>query len=134
MRLTDPIADMLTRIRNALMVKHQEVSIPYSVMKEKIVTILRDEGYVKGYRVSTDNESNHKNIIVYLKYTETGESVIRGLKRVSKPGGRVYVNSRNLTTVLGGLGNGVVSTSRGIKTVKQCLNEKVGGEYLCQIW
>jgi small subunit ribosomal protein S8 len=132
MRVTDPIADMLTRIRNALMVKHQEVSIPYSNLKEKVVGILRDEGYVKSYRVAVDG--NHKNIVVYLKYTETGESVIRGLKRVSKPGGRVYVNSKNLTTVLGGLGNGVVSTSRGIKTVKQCLQEKVGGEYLCQIW
>jgi small subunit ribosomal protein S8 len=87
---------------------------------------------VKGFRVST--EGAHKSIIVYLKYTESGESVIRGLKRVSKPGGRVYVNSKNLSTVLGGLGNGVVSTSHGIKTVKQCLHEKVGGEYLCQIW
>ncbi|MDR2883766.1 MAG: 30S ribosomal protein S8 [Deferribacteraceae bacterium] len=132
MRLTDPIADMLTRIRNALMVNHQEVSIPYSVMKEKIITIFQNEGYVKGYRVST--EGAHKSIIVYLKYTESDESVIRGLKRISKPGGRVYVNSKNLSTVLGGLGNGVVSTSHGIKTVKQCLHEKVGGEYLCQIW
>ena len=132
MNVTDPIADMLTRIRNALMVKHAEVSIPYSVLKEKVLTILRDEGYVKGFRVSQDDK--HKNLVVFLKYTDSGESVIRGLKRVSKPGGRVYVNSKNLTTVLGGLGNGVVSTSRGIKTVKQCLVEKVGGEYLCQVW
>lgn len=132
MRLTDPIADMLTRIRNALMVKHQEVSIPHSVMKEKIIGIFKDEGYIKSFRVAV--EEGHKNIVVYLKYTESGDSVIRGLKRVSKPGGRVYVNSKNLTTVLGGLGNGVVSTSRGIKTVKDCLTEKVGGEYICQIW
>jgi small subunit ribosomal protein S8 len=132
MRLTDPIADLLTRVRNALMAKHQEVSIPHSVMKEKIVTIFRDEGYIKSFRVTADE--GHKVIVVYLKYTESGESVIRGLKRVSKPGGRVYVNSNNLTTVLGGLGNGVVSTSRGIKTVKTCLSERVGGEYLCQIW
>ena len=132
MRLTDPIADMLTRVRNALMAKHLEVSIPYSAMKEKIATIFRDEGYIKGYRVS--NEERYKTLVVYLKYTESGHSVIRGLKRVSKPGGRVYVNSKNLTTVLGGLGNGVVSTSQGIKTVKQCIHERVGGEYLCKVW
>lgn len=132
MRLTDPIADMLTRMRNALMVKHQEVSIPHSVLKEKILNIFKEEGYIKNFRVTT--ETGHKNIIVYLKYSETGESVIRGLKKVSKPGGRVYVNSKNLVTVLGGLGNGVVSTSRGIKTVKECLQERVGGEYICQIW
>lgn len=132
MRTTDPIADMLTRIRNALMVRHAEVVIPYSKMKESILSIFRDEGYVSGFRV--DENGNHKNLIVNLKYTDTGESVIRGLKRVSKPGGRVYVNNKNLTPVLGGLGNGVVSTSHGIKTVKQCINEKVGGEYLCQIW
>jgi len=132
MRLTDPIADMLTRVRNALMVNHLEVSIPYSVMKEKILTVFRDEGYIKGFRVRV--EDHFKTLVVDLKYTESGDSVIRGLKRVSKPGGRVYVNSKNLVTVLGGLGNGVVSTSRGIKTVKQCLREKVGGEYLCQVW
>lgn len=132
MRLTDPIADMLTRMRNALMVKHQEVSIPHSVMKEKILNIFKEEGYINDFRVTT--ESGHKDIIVSLKYSETGESVIRGLKKVSKPGGRVYVNSKNLVTVLGGLGNGVVSTSRGIKTVKECLLERVGGEYICQVW
>jgi small subunit ribosomal protein S8 len=114
------------------MVKHLEVSIPHSVMKEKIVNIFRDEGYIKNFRVTADD--GHKVIIVYLKYTESGDSVIRGLKRVSTPGRRIYVNSRTLTTVLGGLGNGVVSTSRGIKTVKDCLSERVGGEYLCQIW
>ena len=132
MILTDPIADMLTRVRNALMVKHLEVPVPYSVLKEKILAVFRDEGYIKGFRVST--ESLHKTLVVYLKYTESGDSVIRGLKRISKPGGRVYINNKNLVTVLGGLGNGVVSTSRGIKTIKQCLHEKVGGEYLCQVW
>lgn len=132
MRLTDPIADMLARMRNALMVKHSEVSIPYSKMKESIATIFKEEGYIKNYRV-VEND-NKKNIIVYLKYTDMNESVIRGLKRISKPGGRVYVNTKNLNLVLGGLGNGIISTSSGIKTVKQCLREKVGGEYLCQIW
>lgn len=132
MRLTDPIADMLARMRNALMVKHSEVTIPYSKIKESIATIFKDEGYIKNYRVVTNG--NKKDIIVYLKYNDMNESVIRGLKRISKPGRRVYVNTKNLTLVLGGLGNGIISTSSGIKTVKQCLNKKVGGEYLCQIW
>ena len=112
MRLTDPIADMLARMRNALMVKHSEVTIPYSKIKESIAAIFRDEGYIKNYRVVTNG--NKKDIIVYLKYNDMNESVIRGLKRISKPG--------------------IISTSAGIKTVKQCLNEKVGGEYLCQVW
>jgi small subunit ribosomal protein S8 len=132
MRLTDPIADMLARIRNALLARHIEVSIPHSNMKEKIMTIFVDEGYIVGFQVL--EEDGHKKIIAKLKYTEHGSSVIRGLKRISKPGKRVYVNNSNLTLVLGGLGNGVVSTSKGIKTVKQCLVEKVGGEYICQIW
>ena len=129
MRLTDPIADMLARMRNALMVKHAEVAIPYSAIKERI---MKDEGYIKNYRIVP--VGNHKDIVISLKYTDMNESVIRGLKRISKPGGRVYVNTKNLQLVLGGLGNGIISTSSGIKTVKQCLSEKVGGEYLCQIW
>ncbi|MDR2401139.1 MAG: 30S ribosomal protein S8 [Deferribacteraceae bacterium] len=132
MRLTDPIADMLTRIRNALLARHTEVSIPHSKMKEKIVAVFVNEGYLNGFQVL--EEDGHKKIIAKLKYTEHGSSVIRGLKRISKPGRRLYVNNSNLTLVLGGLGNGVVSTSRGIKTVKQCLVEKIGGEYICQIW
>lgn len=132
MRLTDPIADMLTRIRNALMVKHAEVIIPHSAMKERMAYIFKEEGYVKNYRIAVSG--TRKDIIVYLKYTDINESVIRGLKRISKPGGRVYVSTKNLNLVLGGLGNGIISTSSGIKTVKQCLTEKVGGEYLCQIW
>lgn len=132
MGMTDPIADMLTRVRNALMVKHQEVVVPHSKMKESIAVLFKDEGYVKSFRVVTDG--NRKNIVIHLKYNDNGESVIRGIKRVSKPGQRVYVNTKNLKPVLSGLGNGVVSTSRGIKTVKQCIAEKVGGEYICQIW
>ncbi len=132
MRLTDPIADMLARIRNALMAKHTEVSIPHSKIKESIASIFKSEGYIKNYRIVT--KGNKKDIIVFLKYNDVNESVIRGLKRISKPGRRVYVNTKNLSLVLGGLGNGIISTSSGIKTVKQCLQEKVGGEYLCQIW
>jgi small subunit ribosomal protein S8 len=132
MGMTDPIADMLARMRNALMVRHQEVVVPHSKMKEAMAELFVNEGYVKNFRVA--NDGNRKNIIIFLKYNEYGESVIRGLKRVSKPGQRVYVNTKNLKPVLGGLGNGVVSTSRGIKTVRQCITEKVGGEYICQIW
>lgn len=132
MVMTDPIADMLSRIRNAVQVKFQEVLVPYSKMKEGIVAILKEEGYIKNYRVVEDGRK--KNIIIYLKYTETGESVIRGLKKISKPGRRVYTKSKNLDKVLGGLGTGIVSTPKGLLTVKQCLVEKVGGEYICQVW
>lgn len=132
MAVTDPIADMLTRMRNALMVKKQEVEIPHSKLKEAIASLLKEEGYIKNYRV-VENGSI-KTVIVYLKYTESGESVIRGLKRVSKPGRRVYINTKKLKPVLGGLGNGVISTSLGVKTVKACIQEKVGGEYVCQVW
>jgi len=132
MKLTDPISDMLTRMRNALMVKHEDVAIPYSAIKVSIADLLKKEGYIKDYKIVP--VETHREIIVALKYTDMNESVIRGLKRISKPGGRVYINTKNLNLVLGGLGNGIVSTSAGIKTVKQCLTEKVGGEYLCQIW
>ncbi|MCD8569086.1 MAG: 30S ribosomal protein S8 [Geovibrio sp.] len=132
MSMTDPIADMLARLRNAYMVKKSEVVIPHSKIKEAIVENFRVEGYVKSFRVVS--EENLKKIVVYLKYTDGGESVIRGLKRVSKPGRRVYVNNKNLKPVLGGLGNGIISTSEGVKTVKQCILDKVGGEYICQIW
>jgi len=132
MVMTDPIADMLSRIRNAVQVNFQEVVIPYSKMKEGIASILKEQGYIKNYRVVEDGTK--KNIDIYLKYTDTGESVIRGLKKISKPGRRVYTKSKNLDTVLGGLGTGIVSTSKGLLTVKQCLIEKVGGEYICQVW
>jgi small subunit ribosomal protein S8 len=101
-------------------------------MKEAIAENFRAEGYIKSYRVVA--EENLKKIVIYLKYTDEGESVIRGLKRVSKPGRRVYVNNKNLKPVLGGLGNGVISTSHGVKTVKQCIQDKIGGEYVCQVW
>ncbi|ADR19401.1 30S ribosomal protein S8 [Calditerrivibrio nitroreducens] len=130
--MTDPVADMLTRIMNAVRVKHQEVVVPHSKLKESILEIFKDQGYIKNYRVISEN--NKKDIVIYLKYTEEGESVIRGAEKVSKPGRRIYVKSKNLDIVLGGLGTGVVSTSSGIKTVKQCKKEKVGGEYLCKIW
>lgn len=130
--MTDPVSDMLSRIRNAVRVKFQEVVVPHSKLKEGIAEILKNEGYIKNYRVIEDGSV--KNILIYLKYTETGESVIRGLKRISKPGRRFYTKSKNLDIVLGGLGTGIVSTPKGLLTVKKCLSEKVGGEYMCQIW
>ncbi|WP_442902130.1 30S ribosomal protein S8 [Flexistipes sp.] len=132
MVMTDPVSDMLARIRNANMVNHQQVSLPYSKLKESILEIMKNEGYIKNYRVETEN--NKSTINVLLKYSELGDPVIKGLKKVSKPGRRQYVKSKNLSPVLGGLGTGIVSTSHGLKTVKNCINEKIGGEYLCQIW
>ncbi|AEI14165.1 ribosomal protein S8 [Flexistipes sinusarabici DSM 4947] len=132
MVMTDPVSDMLARIRNANMVNHQQVSLPYSKLKESILEIMKNEGYIKNYRVETEN--NKSTINVLLKYSELGDPVIKGLKKVSKPGRRQYVKSKNLSPVLGGLGTGIVSTSHGLKTVKDCINEKIGGEYLCQIW
>lgn len=132
MVMTDPVSDMLSRIRNAVRVKFQEVVVPHSKLKEGIAEILKNEGYIKNYRVIEDGSI--KNILIYLKYTESGESVIRGLKRISKPGRRFYTKSKNLDIVLGGLGTGIVSTPKGLLTVKKCLREKVGGEYICQVW
>lgn len=132
MVMTDPVSDMLARIRNANMVNHQQVSLPHSKLKESILEIMKNEGYIKNYRVVT--EKNISTINILLKYSELGDPVIKGLKRVSTPGRRKYVKSKNLKPVLGGLGTGIVSTSRGLRTVKDCINEKIGGEYLCQIW
>jgi small subunit ribosomal protein S8 len=114
------------------MVNHPEVKIPHSKLKESVLEIMKSEGYIKNYRVVTEN--NKSTINVLLKYSELGEPVIKGLKRVSRPGRRKYVKSKNLSPVLGGLGTGIVSTSYGLRTVKQCIKEKIGGEYLCQIW
>ena len=132
MRLTDPVADMLSRIRNAHMAKHSEVRVPHSKMKEGIASIFREEGYVDDFRVVT--KGTFKTIIIRLKYTQEGAPVIKGLKRVSRPGCRIYSNHKSLKPVLGGLGNGVVSTSKGLMTIKRCIKENLGGEYVCQIW
>jgi small subunit ribosomal protein S8 len=129
--MTDAISDMLARIRNALLIRKEEVVIPYSLMKESILKIFLDEGYIKDYRITTEGK---KNLIASLKYSEDGSSVIRELKRVSLPGRRVYMKPDDMQLVIGGLGTGVVSTSKGLKTVKQCKQEIIGGEYICQIW
>ena len=131
MVVTDPIADMLTRIRNALTAKHSEVKIPTSKVKSAIADILLEEGYIAS--VETVGEGVNRDLNITLKYGE-GRSVINGLKRVSKPGLRVYANCEELPKVLNGLGIAIISTSKGIMTDKQARNANVGGEVMAYIW
>ena len=130
--MTDPIADMLTRIRNALTVRHETVEMPASNMKKAIANILLEEGYVKNVEFVDDGLSG--KIVITLKYTEGNKPVISGLKRVSKPGLRTYSGAENMPKVLGGLGTAIVSTSKGIMTDKQAKAANVGGEMLCFVW
>jgi small subunit ribosomal protein S8 len=132
MSLTDPIADMLTRIRNALIVKKRELNIPSSRMKVEIAKILKEEGYIKNFKVIDDNKQGVLNIT--LKYNEKSESVISGLRRVSRPGCRIYCKKESIPKVLDGLGIVILSTSDGIATGKRCEENGVGGEVLCYIW
>ena len=132
MYLTDPIADMLTRVRNANAVMHEKVDIPHSKMKERITEILKEQGYISNFKIVTD-EGNKKSIRVYLKYAGK-ERVIKGLKRISKPGRRVYSSVEDMPRVLSGLGIAIVSTSKGVITDKVARAEKVGGEVLAFVW
>ena len=129
--MTDPIADMLTRIRNALTAKHETVEVPASNMKKAIANLLLEEGYIKNAEFVDDGLSG--KIVITLKYAE-GKSVISGLKRVSRPGLRKYAGAGNMPKVLGGLGTAIVSTSKGIMTDKQAKAANVGGEVLCFVW
>ena len=131
MHLTDPIADMLTRIRNGNMAKHTEVKVPFSKIKESMANILKNEGYITGYEIK--EEGNIRDIVVTLKYMD-GDAVIKGLKRISKPGRRVYTSVESLPKVLGGLGIAIVSTPKGVITDKECRKHSVGGEVLCYVW
>ena len=132
MVVNDPIADMLTRIRNAQIAKHDSVLIPASNMKKAVAKILLDEGYVKSVENIADGLQG--NIKITLKYMDKKQPVIIGLKRISKPGLRVYATCDDLPKVLGGMGIAIVSTSRGLMTDKKCRQENVGGEVLCYIW
>ena len=132
MLVNDPIADMLTRIRNAQIAKHDSVVIPASNMKKSIAKILLDEGYIKSVDLIDDGLSGQ--IKIGLKYPDKKQSVIVGLKRISKPGLRVYAQCEELPKVLGGLGIAIVSTSKGVMTDKQARAAKVGGEVLAYIW
>ena len=129
--MTDPIADLFTRIRNGQMVRHPRVDVPGSKMKSRIVKILKDEGYIKNFRLYEDGKQGI--IRVYLKY-QNEEPVIRGIKRVSKPGRRHYVKHDTVPKVLNGLGVAIVSTSSGVFTDEQCREKGVGGEVLGYIW
>lgn len=128
----DPIADMLTRIRNANALRYEEVSMPSSKIKEGIAQILKNEGFINGFSVE-DNDGK-KTLTVSLKYSSTGERVITGLKRISKPGLRVYSEAEKIPTVLHGLGIAIVSTPKGLLTDSQARKAGVGGEILCYVW
>ena len=132
MTMTDPIADMLTRIRNANVVKHETVDVPDSNMKKELSRILLEEGFIRGYDVIEDGKQGI--IRIQLKYGQTGERVISGLKRISKPGMRVYADKHEVPRVLNGLGISIISTSKGILTDKQARKENVGGEVICYVW
>jgi len=132
MVMTDPIADMLTRIRNANLVRHDKLEIPSSKMKQEIADILKREGYIRNYEVIEDNKQGVLRI--FLKYGTNEERVITGLKRISKPGLRVYAKAHEVPRVLNGLGTAIVSTSRGVLSDKEARSQAVGGEILAYIW
>ena len=132
MNITDPIADLLTRIRNASQARHATVDVPASNMKKAIAQILVEEGYVKSYTVAEDNKQGV--ITITLKYTETGAPVITGLRRISKPGLRIYTSCEDMPKVLKGIGTAIVSTPKGVMTDKQARKENVGGEVLAFVW
>jgi small subunit ribosomal protein S8 len=129
--VTDPIADMLTRIRNALVARHDFTDVPASELKLAIAEVLKKEGYIKDFEVRSEE---HGKIRVHLAYTPSRESVITGLDRVSKPGLRVYSARREIPRVYGGLGITIMSTPRGVMTGKEARRENVGGEVLCYVW
>ena len=132
MRLTDPVADMLARIRNAIRARHQKVDIPASKLKTEIARILKEEGYIANFKPA--EEEGHKVLRVYLKYGNNNEAVITNLARVSRPGCRVYVGSREVPKVLGGLGISILTTAQGVMTGSAARKAHVGGEILCQLW
>ena len=132
MSLTDPVADFLARIRNAIRARHQKLDVPASKLKTEIARILKEEGYIANYKAA--EEDGHAVLRVYLKYGANNEAAIRDLSRVSRPGCRVYVGSKEIPRILGGLGINVLTTPKGVMTGNTARKEGVGGEVLCQIW
>jgi small subunit ribosomal protein S8 len=132
--LTDPVADMLTRIRNANKALHESASMPSSRLKVEIAKILKDEGYIKDYRVERAEGASFDTLVVELKYGRSRERVITDLKRVSKPGRRVYARKDRLPRVLGGMGTAILSTSSGLVTQRTAQERGVGGEVICFVW
>lgn len=131
--MTDPIADMLTRIRNAMNINKDVVEVPYSNIKEAISNLLKEEGYITDFKV-VENDENKKTIEITLKYLEDKSNAIHGLKRISKPGLRIYANKEELPKVLNGLGTAIISTSKGILTDEKARELGVGGEVVAYIW
>jgi small subunit ribosomal protein S8 len=132
MNLTDPVADFLTRIRNAMRARHQKLDVPASKLKAEIARILKEEGYIANYKPT--EEDGMKVIRVYLKYSANNESVIRDLKRISRPGCRVYQGKNEIRRVQGGFGIAILTTPKGVMTGRQARREGVGGELLCEVW
>jgi len=133
MSMTDPIADMLTRIRNGIQAHHDRVELPASKLKVEIARILKSEGFIRNYKTSGD-EKPQGTLRIELKYSDSGEPVIHGIERISRPGRRVYRNKQEIPSVLGGLGLAIVSTSRGVLAGHDAVKNGVGGEVLCQVW
>ncbi len=134
MTMTDPIADMLTRIRNANIAMHDEVAMPGSKLKEALAEVLYQEGYISSYTTSDDADGPGLTLTIGMKYSPDRHRVISGLKRVSKPGLRVYTSSTQIPRVFGGLGVAVLSTNKGLVTDREARKAKVGGEVLCYVW
>lgn len=132
MRLSDPVSDMLTRVRNAAMAAHEKVQIPHSKMKSEIARILRQEGYIRDF--TTENVDGKPMLVLFLKYAADQQPVIKGLRRISKSSRRHYVSAGNVPRVLGGIGTAVLSTSSGILTDQEARRAHTGGEVLCYIW
>jgi small subunit ribosomal protein S8 len=132
MNLTDPVADFLTRIRNAMRSRHQKLDVPASKLKAEIARILKEEGYIANYKPTEEN--GMKVIRVYLKYNTNNESVIKDLKRISRPGCRVYQGKNEIRRVQNGLGIAIMTTPKGVMTGRQARREGVGGELLCEVW
>lgn len=132
MSMTDPVADLLTRIRNATKEKHEKVEVPASRLKANVCRVLKEEGYIKNFRLTRDD--GHPVIKVYLKYGDAGQSVIQGLQRVSRPGLRQYAAYGELPRPLSGAGISIVSTSKGVMSGSKARSQKVGGEVLCKVW
>ena len=135
MSMTDPIADFLTRIRNGIMAAKEEVEIPASRLKADMARILKEQGYIEDFREEAVPGSDaHRQIVVRLKYTDARVSVISGIKRISRPGQRTYVDHKHIPKVLGGMGTAILSTSKGVMTGHDARAEGVGGEVLAQVW
>ncbi|MDD8020864.1 MAG: 30S ribosomal protein S8 [Acidobacteriota bacterium] len=132
MSVTDPMADMLTRIRNAVRAKKKEVNVPSSRLKVEVARILKEEGYIKSYKLVEDKKQGILSIT--LKYTDDNQSAISGLRRISKPGCRIHCNQNSIPKVLDGLGIVIISTSKGVMTGQKCEELNLGGEVLCEIW